>query len=90
MLKSLKIKLFSENGMKIVNTLFFITVFWGGSVMTILSGLFSQMYRIQGHEGFLSSGGCMCGGGGCVAGRLAVHRGAPWVLKRANRENQLI
>lgn len=29
MLKSLKIKLFSENGMKIVNTLFFITVFWG-------------------------------------------------------------
>lgn len=37
MLKSLKIKLFSENGMKIVNTLFFITVFWGGSVMTILS-----------------------------------------------------
>ncbi len=28
MLKSLKIKLFLENGMKIVNTLFFITVFW--------------------------------------------------------------
>ncbi|WP_392888893.1 hypothetical protein [Eubacterium limosum] len=37
MLKHLKIKLFSENGMKIVNTLFFITVFLGGSVLTILS-----------------------------------------------------
>lgn len=37
MLKHLKIKLFSENGMKIVNTLFFITAFLGGGVLTILT-----------------------------------------------------
>ncbi len=37
MLKQLKAKVFTENGMKLVNTLFFITAFWGGSVLTILS-----------------------------------------------------
>lgn len=37
MFKDLKAMLFSDNGMKIVNALFFITAFIGGSVLTILT-----------------------------------------------------
>ena len=37
MSKNLKAMLFSENGMKIVNTLFLITAFCGGGVLTILT-----------------------------------------------------
>lgn len=79
MSKNLKAMLFSENGMKIVNTLFLITAFCGGGVLTILTyslWLFFLAGSVKRTESkamrvFYVLLAFFCGGGGGVAAGLA-------------------